>query len=148
MNTPTVELVMDLSAQRHLIGLVTLRDRVELTPEQTAELISDLSTGMNLALTQIITPAPARIKPTASKNTRRSRKVKPVEIPVLTWHRPEGPGKYVTTLPHGATAAVEGTTKEGWTVVINGQPINNVPATSKKAAQELVQDTLRQSLSV
>lgn len=149
----TVELVMDLTEQRHKIGLVTPHDRVEMTPDEVAVLITDLSTGMNLALTTTIKPElkaasnghqPA--KPAAKRGRGRPRKQ--VELPKLKWHRPQGPGYYVAELPHGAKAEVEGSLKEGWTVVINGQEVNNAPVAKKEMAYELVNDALRQSMSV
>jgi len=149
----TVELVMDLTEQRHKIGLVTPHDRVEMTPDEVAVLITDLSTGMNLALTTTIKPelkaasnGHKTAKPAAKRGRGRPRKQ--VELPKLKWHRPQGPGYYVAELPHGAKAEVEGSLKEGWTVVINGQEVNNAPVAKKEMAYELVNDALRQSMSV
>lgn len=146
--TPTVELVMDLSAQRHMIGLATPKDRLELTPEDATELISDLSTAVNLALTKVIT-ATTTTKPKTQHNGRgRKGKAKVAPIPKLKWHRPEGPGYYVTELPQGAKAEVEGSLKEGWTVVINGQRVNNAPVAKKEMAYALVEESLRHPQSV
>lgn len=150
----TVELVMDLTEQRHKIGLVTPHDRVEMTPDEVAVLITDLSTGMNLALTTTVhperKPATNGHKPVqrSSGKRGRGRPRKQPELPKLKWHRPQGPGYYVAELPHGAKAEVEGSLKEGWTVVINGQEVNNAPVSKKEHAYELVNDALRQSMSV